>query len=197
MGRRRRFDEDLGIYCWFFCVVTILSLLGVVAWLSLIPRNPRFRISNVNFPSLNPGNISTTRNVSVQNNSLLFGLEIYNPNERMGIYYNSISLHLYRAGGVIGTNSTPGFYQGYKDTTLVKLLIRNNQEFWQERRGGGVEFTVRVETEVRFRIIKWKTKMRRIEYEASFSNVKFGLNGTVSGGNYTELHNASKAESKH
>ncbi|KAI3456409.1 hypothetical protein Pfo_013072 [Paulownia fortunei] len=188
---RRKLDKSrLGIYCWFFCVVTVLSLAGVVAWLSLTPKNPYFRISDARFPAIDSNNHSTHRNLSVPNDSLIFDLEIFNPNKRMGIYYSGISLELYSGGGVVGTNSTPAFYQGHKNTTLLQILIHASQEFWQAMNGGNIDFTIRVETAVMFRIIKWKTKLHQIAYEEEFSN----FNGTVSGGNYAELQNASKVK---
>ncbi|KAK6124044.1 hypothetical protein DH2020_042213 [Rehmannia glutinosa] len=159
MVTRKCDKTQLSIYCWFISVVTVLCLAGVVAWLSLTPKNPYFRISDAHFPPLDSKNQSTHRNVSVPNNSVVFDLEIFNPNKRMGIYYSVISLELYSGGRVVGTNSN---------------------------------FAVRVETAVKFRIIKWKTKLRQIAHEEQFNNVKINLNGTVSGGNYAELQNASK-----
>ncbi|KAK6149801.1 hypothetical protein DH2020_017326 [Rehmannia glutinosa] len=191
----RKCDKTrLSIYCWFICVVTVLCLAGVVAWLSLTPKNPYFRISDAHFPPLDSKNQSTNRNVSVSvlNNSVIFDLEIFNPNKRMGIYYGVISLELYSGGRVVGTNSTLGFYQRYKNTRVLQIMIRVSREFWQGINGGNVDFMVRVETSVKFRIIKWKTKLRQIAYEEQFNNVKINLNGTVSGGNYAELQNASK-----
>ncbi|KAL6573889.1 hypothetical protein OROHE_001431 [Orobanche hederae] len=175
--------SQLGMYFWFFCVVTVLCLAGVVVWLSLNPKNPNIRISNLHFPPARDSkNQSSHRNasVSVQNESIIIDLEIFNPNKRMGIYYSVISLELYRSGGVVGTNSIPAFYQGYKNTMMLRIPIHAGREFWQGV--NGMDFTVRVETDVKFRIIKWKTKLHRIVYEEQFRKVKINTNGTVSGG---------------
>ncbi|KAL0442891.1 UNVERIFIED_CONTAM: hypothetical protein Slati_2011800 [Sesamum latifolium] len=192
MARRKLDRDQLGMYCWFFSVVTVLSLAGVVSWLSLTPKNPGFRISDLRFPDFK--NHSIHLNVSVPNNSIIFDLEISNPNKRMGIYYSGINLALYRGGGVVGTNSIPAFYQGYRNRTLFQILIHASQEFWQATNVGKVDFVVRVETAVKFRIIKWKTKLHQISYEEQFRDVNISLNRTVSGGNYAEakLQNASK-----
>ncbi|KAK4398987.1 UNVERIFIED_CONTAM: hypothetical protein Sradi_6006300 [Sesamum radiatum] len=193
MARRKLDRDQLGMYCWFFSVVTVLSLAGVVSWLSLTPKNPGFRISDARFPDSK--NHSVHLNGSVPNDSIIFDLEISNPNKRMGIYYSGINLALYRAaGGVVGTNSIPAFYQGYRNTTLFQILIHASQEFWQATNVGKIDFKVRVETAVKFRIIKWKTKLHQISYEQQFINVNISLNRTVSGGNYaeTKLENTSK-----
>ncbi|KAG8385698.1 hypothetical protein BUALT_Bualt03G0072200 [Buddleja alternifolia] len=197
MVHRRLDKARFDISCWFFCVITVLSLAGVVAWLSLTPKNPCFRISDIHFPVLNSKNYTTHSNVSVPNNSLMFNLQVSNPNKRMGIYYSGISLSLYGGGGIAGANSTPGFYQQHKNTTVFAIMVRATQGFWQGMNGGDMDFAVRVETAVRFRIIKWNTKLRHIEHEEIFNNVRISsLNGTVSSGDYAELQNASKLKTR-
>lgn len=192
---RRKIDRNqLGIYYWFFCVATVLSLAGVVSWLSLTPKNPVFRISDAHLPALDfSKNHSAHSNASVPNKSLFFDLEIFNPNTRMGIYYSGISLEFYSNGGAIGRNSTPAFYQGYNNTTLLHIVIHSDQEFRQTANGGNQDF-IRVTTTVVFRIIKWKTKLRQIAYEEQLSKEKINLNGTVLGGEYTGQQNASNVK---
>ncbi|PIN03120.1 hypothetical protein CDL12_24362 [Handroanthus impetiginosus] len=173
----------------------VLSLSAVVVWLSLTPKNPSFRVLGSHIPSLDSRNHSTHGNVSLPNDSLVFDLEIFNPNKRMGIYYSDIKFGVYRAGdGVVGTNSTPGFYQEHKSTTLLKIAIHGSREFLEAKKGGNTDFIIKVETSVMFRIIKWKTKEHHIAYEEQFNDVKMSLNGTVSAGNYAELQNTSKVE---
>ncbi|KAL3643343.1 hypothetical protein CASFOL_014158 [Castilleja foliolosa] len=149
---------NLAICCWLFCVFIVIGLAGIVAWLSLTPQNPNLRISRTNFP--------------VQNSSMIFDLEVFNPNKRMGIYYSVINLELHTDGDVVGMNSIPGFYQGYKNNTTLKLVINAGRKFWQ---GGDVDFMVRVKTDVKFRIIRWMTKAHRVIYEERFRNVKIKI----------------------
>ncbi|KAL8468871.1 hypothetical protein ACS0TY_031906 [Phlomoides rotata] len=190
---RHNLDRDrLDIYFWFFCLFTVLSLAGVVSWLSLTPRNPHFRLSGSQFTILDSKNHSVRGNISVPNNPLILNLEVFNPNKRMGIYYSDISIELYTGGALVGANTTPAFNQGYKNTTVLQILIQPREEFWQVMNGGNVDFLMRVETAVRFRIMKWKTKVHQISYEEQFSKGKSDLNGSVSGRNYTEMQNASK-----
>ncbi|XP_057811256.1 uncharacterized protein LOC131025478 [Salvia miltiorrhiza] len=169
----RRVDQDrLVIYYWFFCEVTVVSLVGVALWLSLTPRNPRFTISAAHFPQLN----HTT--------SLVICMKIFNPNNHMGIDYSGISFKLYAAGGVIAANSTPGFRQGYKNITLFHMPIQTTQELWNA--SSDVDFMLSLETAFRFRIIKWRTKIRHIVRQQRFS---INLNGSASG-SCMELQNA-------
>lgn len=182
----------LDIYFWFFCLFSVLCLAGVVSWLSLTPRKPHFRLSGAQFAILDSKNHSVRSNVSVPNNPLIFNLEIFNPNKRMGIYYSDISIELYTGGALVGTNTTPAFYQGYKNTTILQIPIQPRQEFWQVMNSGNVDLLMRAKTAVRFRIIKWKTKEQQISYEEQFSKGKSDVNGSISGRNYTEMQNASK-----
>lgn len=186
--------HNLDIYFWFFCLFSVLSLAGVVSWLSLTPRNPHIRLSGAQFGIIDAKNHSVRRNVSVPNNPLVLNLEIFNPNKRMGIYYSDMRFELYSGGALVGTNATPAFYQGYKNTTRLQILIQPRQVFWQVMNGGIVDFLIKVETAVRFRIIKWKTKGHQISYEEHFSKVKTDLNGSVSARKYTEMQNSSKVK---
>lgn len=156
------------------------TLVGVALWLSLTPRNPRFTISAAHFifPPLN----STTNHTATD--ALVVSLQIFNPNSHMGIDYSGITFKLYAGSGVVAANSTPGFRQGYKNTALFHMPIQTNLELWNA--SSNVDFMVRLETAFRFRIIKWRTKVRHIAREQRFS---INLNGTVSG-SYMELRNA-------
>lgn len=161
----RRIDQDRAvIYCWFFCEVTVLCLVGVCLWLSLTPRNPCFLISAAHLP---PSNSTGNRTAAA---SLFVHLRIFNPNNHMGIDYSSIGLKLYFNGGVVAADSTSAFHQGYKNTTCLHMLISASKEFWKAMNSSSnMDFTLRLETAFSFRIIKWRTKVRHLEREERFS----------------------------
>lgn len=152
-------------------------------WLSFTPRHPHFAILAAGFPPLNSTNASATNN-SIE---LVVDLQIFNPNNHVGIDYSGIILKLYMGDGVVGSNSAPAFYQGYKNTTLFHMQIQamNATSY--------VDFTVRVETAFRFQIIKWQTKVHHVAHEKRFTKPDVNLNGTVSRGSYyVQLQNALK-----
>ncbi|CAA0835939.1 Unknown protein [Striga hermonthica] len=195
MATKKNGKSEQGLYFWFFCVFTVLSLAGVVAWLSLTPKNPKFGISVVRLHVHDHDNRSSHHNATVRvpNSSVTFEVRIFNPNKRMGIYYDDISLELYgKSRAFMGRNSTPGFYQGYKNCTVYEIMVRSGREFWRgSDNGGDVEFVVRIETNVRFKIIKWKTETRRVVHEEQFDKASTGFNGTFPGRKYAELQNAT------
>ncbi|GER52981.1 late embryogenesis abundant protein [Striga asiatica] len=195
MATKKNSKSEQGLYFWFFCVFTVLCLAGVVAWLSLTPKNPNFEISAARLHASDHDNRLSHHNATVRvpNSSVTFELRIFNPNKRMGIYYDPISLELYGKSRVfMGRNSTPGFYQGYKNYTVYEIVVRSGREFWKGiDNGGDLEFVVRVKTNVRFKIIKWKTKARRVVHEEQFNKASIGFNGTFPGRKYAELQNAT------
>lgn len=161
MSRRRLDRDQFVIFFWLFCEVTVLILVGVVLWLSLTPRNPRLTISDAHFPSLN---------LTKANLPVVVHLQIFNPNNHMGIDYRGINFKLYTGDVVVSVNSTSAFYQGYKNTTLFQMPIHASQEFWHAMNAtSSIDFIVRVETAFRFRIIKWRTKIHYVAHEARFS----------------------------
>lgn len=169
MSRRRLDRDQFVIAFWLFCEVTVLSLVGVVLWLSLTPRNPRLTISDAHFPSLNLTSHTPRPNASLP---VVVHLQIFNPNNHMGIDYRGIKFKLYTGDGVgvVGANSTSAFYQGYKNTTLFQMPVQASQEFWHAMNAtSSIDFIVRVETAFRFRIIKWQTKIHHVAHEARFS----------------------------
>ncbi|KAM7500915.1 hypothetical protein LguiA_025329 [Lonicera macranthoides] len=172
------------VYWWFFQVVCILSLVSVVIWLTLTPRNPVFYITNVHITTSETLNSTVHRNRVGQNASLIFNLETYNPNKGFGIHYEEINITFHYNEFVVGMKSAPSFYQGFKETSIHKVEVNTEEENWRGIPGGKTELRVAVETAVRYRIFKRKTKHHRLNFVGS---VTVGSNGTVSEGNI-KLH---------
>ncbi|XP_075091883.1 protein NDR1-like [Nicotiana tabacum] len=176
--RRISKPYDFDLYCWFFQVAAVLSLISLVMWLCLIPRNPIFTLVDFSFLDLNVKNSSLLGD----NNSVILNLEIFNPNKGMSIYYNDINFTLNYNGLVVGRSSTQGIYQGHKNIARKEVQMYNVDElFWQGIGNGSIDFVVRFETKVKLKIFKWRTKLRQINYVAYMSNMTMSSNGTISG----------------
>ncbi|XP_075486530.1 NDR1/HIN1-like protein 10 [Primulina tabacum] len=160
-------DDRFRFYCFLLCVFIVLSVACVLSWLSLTPKNPRFQISDTRVLAFDSNNNQSAYRTDKY---LMFNLKILNPNKRMGIFYSGITLNLYEPGCcIVGTNSTPAFYQGYKNTTSLDILIHPTQEGSKaETNGGNIDYIVGVQTYVRFRIMRWKTKLHQIDYKSIF-----------------------------
>lgn len=167
------------VYWWFFQVVCILSLVSIVIWLTLTPRNPVFYITDIHNRTSKTINSTLHRNRVDQNTSLVSYLETYNPNKGFGIYYDEINMSFYYNEVIVGMKSTPSFYQGIKETSVREVEVNVEEEIWRGILGGKTELSVAVETAVRYRIFKRKTKHHRFNFEGS---ITVGSNGTVSEG---------------
>lgn len=178
MVRREGSESPFAIYWWFIQVVIVWSLTAVVIWLSTRPRSPKFTISNVYVPQMGYQNLSKVQqNESiVQNNSLVFILDITNPNDGMTICYVDIIMSLHNGGLLIGNKSLGTFCQGHKKTVTEEVLIDVDQQLQRANNGDGEGLRVTIETMIKYHILKWKTKIHHIGFEGF---VRIGTEGNV------------------
>lgn len=171
--------STLDVYWWFLQVIFVLGFVFVVIRLTLTPKNPVFSITDIY--------ITTSKSLNStlhQNASLIFNLETYNPNKGFGIYYDEINITFYYNEVVVGTNSSPAFYQGFKENSIREVVVNAEEGIWRGISGGKMELRVAVETAVRYRIFRRKMKHHPFTFEG---HLTVGSNGTISGGNI-ELH---------
>ncbi|KAI3710434.1 hypothetical protein L2E82_40215 [Cichorium intybus] len=165
MARRKASESPFAIYCWFVQVLIVLSLTAVVIWLSTKPGNPKFTITAIHIPQTGNRNITKIQeNETVGNNSVVFDLEITNPNNGMTICYVEIDVRLYNGGVLAGSKSLGSFCEGRKKTVTEEVLIDADRV---SRAGNGSHAGLRVtvETMVIYNILKWKTKVHHIGFE--------------------------------
>lgn len=178
------------IYCWFIQFVIVLSLTSLVIWQSLIPKSPILAIRDILILT-SLGQNSTLQHESLLcNTSLIFNLEITNPNKGIGIYYDNINMILFRSNLVVGTKSMPAFYQGHKKVTSLEVLVNADQKHCKGIPSGNIDLRVAAKTAIvyEYRIFRWKTKHRQMGFEGYMT---LSPNGTSSGNN-TELHKTMK-----
>ncbi|KAH7545804.1 hypothetical protein FEM48_Zijuj01G0132700 [Ziziphus jujuba var. spinosa] len=134
------------IYFWFLQVLILWGALAAIILLSITPKSPIYTITDVrgNFSSLNQTSF-------IRNNSLIFNIEISNPNNRIGVYFDYIHMTLNHNGSTVGNEQhVPGFYQGFKWTTPCKVAVKADQKFLKWVAGGGTtELRVGLKTVVR------------------------------------------------
>ncbi|XP_015883649.3 NDR1/HIN1-like protein 3 [Ziziphus jujuba] len=143
------------IYFWFLQVLILWGALAAIILLSITPNSPIYTITDVR------GNFSLLNQTSfIRNNSLIFNIEISNPNNRIGVYFDYIHMTLNHNGSTVGNEQhVPGFYQGFKWTTPCKVAVKADQKFLKWVAGGGTtELRVGLKTVVRYEIFGWKTK---------------------------------------
>ncbi|KAG7578025.1 hypothetical protein ISN45_Aa03g022540 [Arabidopsis thaliana x Arabidopsis arenosa] len=168
-------EEELGRKCCTCCLKFIFTagLGALILWLSLRAGKPKCSIQNFYIPAL--GKDLSSRD----NTTLNFMVRCDNPNRDKGIYYNDVHLifstinttKINSSALVLVANYTvPKFYQGHKKKAKkwgqVKPL--NNQTVLRAvLPNGSAVFRLDLKTQVRFKIVFWKTKWyRRLEVGA-------------------------------
>ncbi|KAK2977263.1 hypothetical protein RJ640_005525 [Escallonia rubra] len=168
MIRRRISESRFAIYWWFFQVITVLSVVSVVIWLSLIPKCPTFTVTDLYVPALGSHSSTLEHDEVIRNTSVIINLEISNPNKRMGIYYDDIYVTLYYDDLVEGNGSIPGFSQGRERITSRKVLVNaDHQQFWRETTVENTDIRVALDSAVRYRRFRWKTEHYQMAFEGN------------------------------
>lgn len=176
MSKISTFSEDTegGRNCCTCCLSFIFTagLTSLFLWLSLRADKPKCSIQNFFIPAL--GKDPNSRD----NTTLNFMVRCDNPNKDKGIYYDDVHLNFSTINTtkinssalvLVGNYTVPKFYQGHKKKAKkwgqVKPL--NNQTVLRAvLPNGSAVFRLDLKTQVRFKIVFWKTKRYGVEVGA-------------------------------
>ncbi|KAF5729010.1 protein NDR1-like [Tripterygium wilfordii] len=170
---------------WLLKVVVLLCMVFVVIWLSLRPKIPVFKVTNAYAPALDGLNSTFYRSKVSKNNSISLQFEISNPNKRIGIYYGDIYITLYSGHSVISSKPLPGFYQGYKISTVASVFADADQKTWRGVKEKHINLTVRLQTAVQYKILRSKSKHHFMDLEAY---IPIGPDGRILEEDDVKLH---------
>ncbi|KAM7255012.1 hypothetical protein ACFE04_020253 [Oxalis oulophora] len=161
--------------------LTLLFVVGMVAfilWLSLRPHRPRFHIREFSIPGLSQAD-------GFENAEIIFNFTIRNPNQQIGIYYDSMACTVYYRDQKIGAKPLLyPFYQDSKNTTIVNdrlsgaTLTVNSQrwtEFLNDRSLGTVVFQLDITSAIKFHIFSWESHRHRMHATCDVSVGPDGL----------------------
>ncbi|XP_041023477.1 NDR1/HIN1-like protein 26 [Juglans microcarpa x Juglans regia] len=163
----------------FLMFLFVLGLTTFILWLSLRPHRPRFHVQEFSIPGLGQA-------TAFENAQISFNVTIRNPNEHIGIYYDSMDGSVYYKDQKIGSNQLLfPFYQEPKNTTVVADLLSgealtvNSQrwtEFMNDRAAGMVVFRLEITSIIRFKISRWSSKHHRAHTNC---HVSVGPDGVI------------------
>ncbi|KAK1326656.1 hypothetical protein QJS10_CPA01g00990 [Acorus calamus] len=166
--------------CWLLQFLTLLGLLILCLWLTLLPKSPTYTIVYLYAP---PFTVAPPQNNTTNNNDIQFRVEIDNPNDKSGIQYGDTNLTIYYYDGYVGSATLPSFYQGngktYVWVGVVSVVGGGNSRF-RAARNGSAELRVMVAAAMRHRVMGVKGRWKRVEL-GGFVGV--GLDGRMSGKN--------------
>lgn len=153
----------------FLAFLLVVGLITFVLWLSLRPHRPRFYIQEFTVPGL--GEASNAR--------ISFNVTVRNPNQNIGIYYNSMNGTVYYNDQNFGWKQLVfQFYQKPKETTVVademsgSALTVSHQhwtKFMKERAAGIVVLRLEITSNIRFKISTWQSKRHQVHANCDVS----------------------------
>ncbi|XP_076893237.1 protein NDR1-like [Bidens hawaiensis] len=163
------YNNSSGTGCFRCCFsfTLTLGLTSLFMWLSLRTSNPILSIQDVYIPALN----KTLNSTSYQ--QIYLDLKLDNTNKDKGVHYDPLNITLQYYLNNNGTRITVsnytlgGFYQGHNKKARRKNWTEMYGVPWEDAANGGV-FRVDLTTAIRFKIVFWKTKRKRLVVGADF-----------------------------
>ncbi|CAN6452165.1 unnamed protein product [Victoria cruziana] len=164
----------------FLTLLLIFGIIAFVLWLSLRPHRPRFRIEGFSVPGIG-------RKGGLENAIITFNFTIRNPNQNIGIYYDSMEAQVFYGDRLLGETSLAShFYQSPKNTTVVLGQVSAKplpaaDPVWQsivsDRSAGKVGFRVEMTIEVRSKVASWNGRKDHTMHVECPAEV--GSNGSI------------------
>ncbi|KAF8026954.1 hypothetical protein BT93_E0013 [Corymbia citriodora subsp. variegata] len=149
-----------------FLILIILVLAGAVFYLWFNPKVPVFHLQSLNFPrfvvTVKPDGTYLDARTALR-------VEVKNPNQKLGLYYGgtNVDISLGKDGGIaLGSVSLPGFSQGKRNVTSLKVVTEVRNELVEDGAGSGLKsgyrskslaVNVKVQTSVGANVQGWKT----------------------------------------
>ncbi|KAJ7518181.1 hypothetical protein O6H91_21G058500 [Diphasiastrum complanatum] len=167
--RRRRRNPICVCLGWIFAaLITIVVILGIAAlviYLVLHPKAPKYQLLDAHVSQLDVSGNPTFSNPQMSYN-IAFTLQAYNPNKKIGIYYDDIRVFLSYDSLEVGQASIAPFYQGHKNTTILETdLTRQNITLQQTTATSlqadlgrqSIPFQILVKVRARVKVGSWKS----------------------------------------
>ncbi|XP_022777393.1 protein NDR1-like [Durio zibethinus] len=165
--------ETKNFYLWLLQIVGLLGLLALCLWLALRPKSPDYTIVNFSVPAANDNNASG-------HGIIQYELDIKNPNEDSGIYYDDIFLIFYHGSDTVGKNTIPSFYQGKDRNRQVVDHVDVDTRLWTALRNAilnaTAELKVVLSTKIKYKTWGIKSKHHGIHREGK---IPIGKDGKI------------------
>lgn len=156
---------ETSVYIWFLQVVTVLGLTSLAIWASITPKTPTFAISNLDLkPHQNDTAFARSSSVVALN------MTVSNPNRMAGIFFDEINVTVRCKNDSVGAKSVPGFYLGHESSDWKEVEMSVNCG----AADGRVDLRVGLETRVRYKILRFKSRNRRLVFEDCVENGRDG-----------------------
>ncbi|KAK4752477.1 hypothetical protein SAY87_021275 [Trapa incisa] len=166
--------------CCFSFIVT-LCLTALFMWLAYRTDKPTCSIEKFYLPALNRSLVSP------DNVTIFMDLRLKNNNKETGVNYDPINVTVGSfndsSGHSVWQGTIPGFYQGHQKKATKKVsvaAVRVNLTDVVATNESAV-FRVDLQTQVRFKIMFWRTKRHRLAVRANVTVNELGAKNTKKG----------------
>lgn len=142
-------------------VLVVAGLAILITWLVILPHKPKYYVDHA---SVSQFNMTPD---GLLNSNLNFNIRTRNSNKKIAIYYYRLQAFLLYEGEQIGWGTLPIFYQGHKNTTVLKtsvigkevaLATDNAKDLKLEQQAGTLDLDLRLYARLRFKVGSWKSK---------------------------------------
>lgn len=147
------------LFYTFTTFILSLLLLILVIWFILHPTKPQFSLKEADIYQL------TLSRSHLLNSSIQITLLSNNPNQKVGIYYDEIQVYAsYKGQQITLDSSVPPFYQDYKDSNLLSMVLVANglpvdpsfgYEVGRDQMAGRLVLKVKANGELRWKVGTW------------------------------------------
>ncbi|XP_010526559.1 PREDICTED: protein YLS9-like [Tarenaya hassleriana] len=173
--------------CLLKLLIALLIILGLtvlIFWLVVRPQKVKFHVTSA---SLTRFEHATSDNILRYN--LALNVTVRNPNKRLGVYYDRIEARAYYEDKRFSTVTLIPFYQGHKNTTILRPLFGGQQlvmfnskelrEFNAENISGIYSIEVDFRLRIRFKLGKAKTRRFKPKVKCDLKVPLSSSNGTM------------------
>ncbi|XP_030468273.2 NDR1/HIN1-like protein 6 [Syzygium oleosum] len=172
--------------CCCFCVLIflifcVLVIAGAAFYIWFGPKIPVFHLQSFEIPRFN---VTVKPDGTYLNARTVARVEAKNPNEKLGLYYGgtNVDISLGQDKGIgMGSASLPGFSQGKKNVTSLKVATEVRDEVVEDGMGAGLRsgyrskslvVKVEVRTSVGANIEGWKVGRVGVTLECGDVTIK-------------------------
>ncbi|XP_008807076.2 uncharacterized protein At1g08160-like [Phoenix dactylifera] len=173
--RRRRSNLMPCIAISALALIILACLAILIFWLIVRPAQLEYSVDDASIHGFNltANELNATFNLT---------LRAENPNQRVGVYYDSVDIVVWYSDQMVAFSEVAPFYQGHRNVTTIEvdpvaksvpLLAPVVDNLQHDRSAGAVELEVKVRARIRFKVGLAKTKHYKLTAYCSPAVVHF------------------------
>ncbi|KAK4258936.1 hypothetical protein QN277_005330 [Acacia crassicarpa] len=163
--------EPKNFWVWLLQIVGLLGLLALILWLALRPKPPSYSVDFISIPQS-----------SDQNGTIIYNIEIENPNKESDIYFDDINLSFLYGENQVAQSTIGSFRQGAgKTNSMFQSADANRRDLKSivnAFSNGTAELKAALMTRFRYKTWGIKSKFHGVRLQGT---LPIGRDGKLSG----------------